>query len=570
MEEREEHARKYALKNAVDYGKAIPGPIVSKLMAESKGQLDAREAAKIAKAAAAWANALSKEDLQKEYSQYSQEFEAEKKVKAEKTAKPKMELEGAEAGSFVTRFPPEPSGYMHLGHAKVAILEQEFKNIYKGKLLLYWDDSNPEKERKEFVDAFKKDLDWLGIKFDREVYASDNIEKVYEYAKKMISDGKAYACSCDSEQMKEGRMKGKGCEHRLASPEDSLKVFGQMLKGELQEGDAVIRFKGDMKSENTTLRDPTLMRIKKDKHYRQGGKYNVWPLYDLNTPINDFLNGVTDVIRDKNYGLRDALYLAIVDALGIRRPRIHPEARLVVNNNITSKRTLNILVEEGKISGYDDPRLITLVALKRRGVRPAAIKEFVMRFGMSKSESHVDLSMLMDENKKIVDPEAKRLYFVENPAKLTVEGASKQAVELKLHPTAGMGSRTIHVGNTFYISAADSKELQMGATVKLKGLYGVRITRFDKDSAIGTQSEEDSKLKFQWVVDGNRMPCEIIVPKPPLKDDGEFDADSIKVVKGFVEDYASKLKEGEVVQFERFGFCILDNRKTMSFIFMSK
>ncbi len=565
-----ELARKYALKNAVDYGKAIPGPIVSKLMAASKGQKDMKEIAKAASDAAAWANALGKDDLQKEYAKYSVEFDAEKKVKTEKTAKPKMELEGATTGTFVTRFPPEPSGYMHIGHAKVAILEQEFKKIYNGKLLLYWDDSNPEKEKQEFVDAFKKDLDWLGIKFDKEAYASDNIPKVYDYARQMILGGKAYACSCDSEQLKEGRMKGKGCEHRLGTPEDSLKAFESMLKGELAEGDAIIRFKGDMKSPNTTLRDPTLMRIKKEKHYRQGTKYTVWPLYDLNTPINDFLNGVTDVIRDKNYELRDALYMAILDSLGLGKPRIHPEARLVIDNNITSKRDLNILFKEGKITGYDDPRLITIAALKRRGVKPAAIREFVMRFGMSRSESHVDISMLMDENKKLIDADAKRLYFVESPVKVTVEDATRQKIEIKLHPTANMGSRSYTVDGTFYVSKQDADTLQMGMVFKPKGLYGVRVTKYESGTIVGTKIEEDSKLKVQWVNEKNRTDCEILVPKPPLKEDGEFDTASLVTVKGYAEDYALKLKEGEIIQFERFGFCILDDKKRMSFIFMSK
>jgi glutamyl-tRNA synthetase len=342
-----------------------------------------------------------------------------------------------------------------------------------------------------------------------------------------------------------------------------------MLKGELDEGDAVIRFKGDMESENTTMRDPTLMRIKKDRHYRQGSKYFLWPLYDLNTPINDFLNGVTDVIRDKNYGLRDALYLTILEAMGLKKPRIHPEARLVLNNNITSKRDLNILVKEGKIKGYDDPRLITIAALRRRGVRPEAIREFVMRFGMSKSESHVDISMLLDENKKLIDPEAKRLYYVQNPVKVTVEAAELQNIELKLHPTADMGSRTYAVSNTFYISDTDAKGLAAGDTIKLKNVGTVQVSRIDAQSITASPIEGESELKAQWVAERHRD-CEVILPKPPLKDDGEFDDGSLQVSKGFVEEYASKLREGEVVQFERFGFCILDNKEHMSFIFITK
>lgn len=564
-----EVARRYAVKNAIDYGQAMPGPIVSKLMALRQGSIE--EASKVANEAAAWANAMSKDDLKSEYAKYAEGFAVEKKEKEEKTAKPKMELPGAVKGSFVTRFPPEPNGYMHIGHAKAVILEQEFKRIYGGKLLLYWDDSNPEKEKQEFLDSIKRDLDWLGIEFDREVYASDNMEKVYSYAKILIEKGKAYACSCNSERMREMRMKGGECEHRNTGINENLKVFEQMMEGELEEGEVVIRFKGEMKSDNTTLRDPTLMRVKKSKHYRQGSKYSLWPLYDLNTPINDYLNGVTDVIRDKNYELRDALYLMILDALGLKRPRIHSEARLVINDNVTSKRELNILIEEEKISGPDDPRLITIAGLRRRGIRPEAIREFIMRFGMSRSESHIDISMLLDENKKLVDPTAKRLYFVDNPAKVLIEGLEAKSIELKLHPSANLGSRSYRTDGVFYVSGTDAKAMPMGAIFKLKGFTeGFRVDHFEDSSMMCKIVDEDAKLKAQWVTDRNKIPCQVIMPRPPLKKDGEFDNESLTVVKGFIEDYALKLKEGEMVQLERFGFCILDDKKAMSFIFMSK
>lgn len=566
--ENTELARKYAIKNAVDYGKAMPAPIVSKLMSANKGA-KIQDIAKIAQEASDWANSLSKDDLTKEYAKYSGEFESEKKVKTEKTAKPKMELVGAVKGTFHTRFSPEPSGYAHIGHAKAALLASTFAQIYEGKTSLYFDDSNPEKEKQEYVDAIKTDLDWMGIKFDDEYYASDNIPRVYELAKKLIADGKAYACSCSPDEMKEARMHGKTCLHSKRKPDENGLIFTEMLGGKFEEGDTVIRFRGDMKSDNTALRDPTILRVKKDKHYRQGNKYVVWPLYDFNTPINDYLHGITDVIRSKEYELRNPLYIMILDALGLPKPNIHLEARLIIKRNITSKRYLHIYVEEGQLKGYDDPRLVTLSALRRRGVRPAAIKEFVLRFGMSRVDSTVDLSMLLDENKKIIDPEARRLYYVENPVSVKVEGAKPQKVELKLHPTANLGSRSYDVADAFYISGADAKGVTVGSAIKLKGLYSVKASKVDPQLITASPLEGESELKAQWVTE-KHLDCEVLIPKPPLLEGGEFDTESLQVSRGYIEDYATNLKQGDVVQLERFGFCILDNKEKMSFILLSK
>jgi glutamyl-tRNA synthetase len=567
--EMNELARKYAVKNAIDYGKAMPGPIISKLMAGAKGG-DVSAVTATAKEASDWANSLSAEELQAEYSKYAEEFESDKKIKAEKTAKPKMELEGAVKGNFHTRYAPGPSGYATIGHAKAALLASSFAQIYQGKLSLYFDDSNPEKEKQEYVDAIRADLKWLGIKFDDEYFASDNIPTIYEYARKLIKEGKAYACSCDVETMKKKRMGKEECGHRNGDFSESLRIFELMVKGQMDQGEAVIRFKGDMGSDNTAIRDPTILRVKKDKHYRQDSKYSVWPLYDFNTPINDVLHGITDVIRSKEYELRDPLYRMVLEALGLQPPRIHPIARLVIKNNLPSKRYQRIYIEEGLLSGYDDPRLVTLSALRRRGIKPEAISEFVLRFGMSKTDSVVDISMLLDENKKLVDPTAKRLYFVDNPVRLSIEHAKTKTVELKLHPTAKMGSRKYKVDGNFCISGTDAKKLTPTMLFKLKELDSLRMKEYDNDVIVATQADQDTRFRIQWVPEKQYVECQIIVPKPPLLEDGEFDRSSLQVVKGYAEPYVSKLREREVIQFERFGFCILDDKKKMSFILMSK
>lgn len=567
-EKTKELIRKYAVKNANDYGKAIPGSIIGKIMSLPKMEIG--EVKSEVQKAVLWVNALSRFELEANYSKYSDEFKEEQKIKAETTSKPKMELPGAIKGNFATRFPPAPNGYMHIGHAKASILEQEFAKIYDGKLFLYWDDTNPEKDREEYVEAIKNDLKWLGIKFDKEYYASDSIEKLYTYAKKLINDGKAYACSCTAEQMKDKRMHCKKCEHRTTSKEESLKVFEEMLDGTLDEGDAVIRLKANIESQNTTLRDPTLLRIKKEPHYRHKEKYKVWPLYDFNTPILDSMNGVTDVIRSKEYELRDELYYMILDMLGLRKPRIHSEARLTIKNNITSKREQNLYVKEGKLSGYDDPRLVTIIALKRRGVEPDAIRNFVLRFGMSKAESVVDISMLLDENKKIIDPVAKRLYYVENPVKLVIEGAKNREITLNFHPSADMGTRSYEVSDTFYISGTDASKLATKDVLHMKNFDTVAVKKKQRAEILTTISNKDSDLNVQWVAEGKLAVAKIIIPKPPLNDDGTFNDQSLKTSEGYVESYAAKLKAGDIIQFERFGFCKLESKKDLQFIFISK
>ncbi len=523
-------------------------------------------------------NAMSKEAQIAEYDTYKGEFEHEYSEKVKNTSSPHMELKGAVEGNFSTRFAPEPSGYMHIGHAKVVFLEQEFAKIYKGKMFLYFDDTNPEKESQEFVDAIKRDLDWLGVTFDKEYYASDSIEKMYEYARQLIKNGKAYVCTCPSETIKSYRMKGLSCPHSRNPEAENMMMFDEMLEGDYDEGQAVLRFRGDMSSSNTVMRDPAIMRIKKHVHYRQGDKYIVWPTYDFNTPVMDSLHEVTDAMRSKEYELRGEIYVEILKALGLRVPRMHHEARLVVKGSLTSKRKLNDLISKGLISGYDDPRLITITALRRRGIRPEAIKKFVMRFGMSMTNSVVDLSLLYAENKKLVDPHAKRLFYVENPVKVVVENPGKlpKSVSLKLHPSNDLGSRSYAIGATFYISGSDADSLDMDSKIRLKELADLRILSVSKEAIHAeaikiSESEAKSMKKIQWVPEESKLECKVLIPKDLVDENENFLQDSLQVSKGYIESFAQKLEKGEVVQLERFGFAAFDGDEgdAKQFIYIS-
>ncbi len=554
--------RKLAIKNAIDYGKADEKAVLSKTISKiPSNERNVPEIIKLVKQEVAKVNFESEDQLKNDYEQYKTEFEEYEKEKAEKTSKPRMELDGAKDNDFVTRFAPEPSGYMHIGHANAAFLAREFANIYHGKVGLYFDDTNAAKEKQEFVDAFKRDLEWLGIKFDTEYFASDSIERLYEYAQALITKRGAYVCTCDADKVKDLRSKGVDCEHKSQTVEQNLALWKSMLDGEFDENKAVLRFFGDIKDQNTAMRDPTLFRIKKVSHYRQGEKYFVWPTYDFNTPIMDSIHGVTDAIRTKEYELRDELYYEILDRLGLRKPRVHSHSRIVIVGNIVQKREINGLINEGKVEGYDDPRLITIVGMRRRGIAPLAIKEFVLKFGMSKAEGKASMETLLVENRKLIDKDAVRLFAVEDPIEVHVKMGEAQAT-LKLHPSNALGSKSYKLNGEFYLA---KKDVEGATELRLKDLYDIKIIS-SGENAIAAEKVEGIKPKkiVQWVPKEGSINCRFDYIED-LVVDGEFNENSIIEVNAVAENYLEKVDAGAIVQFERIGYFKLDEKSTMNF-----
>jgi glutamyl-tRNA synthetase len=558
--------RKYAVKNAIDYGKAEVGSVLGKVIPLAKGAA-VPELKREVELAVKEVNALDRRELEAEYEPHRKEFEERAEQTVRKTEKPNLEVEGAEMGKVVTRLPPAPTGYMHIGHMKQAVLSSEIARMYKGRFYRFFDDTDPENCRQEFVDAMLRDHEWLGLRFDKTYYSSDFVEQTYKYAKEMIEKGKAYVCTCEREAMKKKRYDGEECEHRNRPVQQNSAMFQEMLDRRFHEGKAILRYRGDMKALNTVMRDPVLMRIVDTPHYRMGTKYPVWPTYDFNTPIVDSLQGVTDVVRSKEYELHDELALEILKALGLRAPRFHLEARLNIKGNITQKREIKALVEEGRLQGWDDPRLMTIMALRRRGITSEGIRNFVLKLGMTKTDSTVPLEMLLAENKKVIDPIAKHLFFVSNPVRLKVNGFSGEA-KLRLHPVQE-GFREYVVRDGFYIGKDDAASLERGEAIRLKDLVDAKIAKKAKE--IDAEKSMDGRGKIiQWVSEGNFLPCSVVVPGPILDGKGAFNPNSLSTVEGYVESYAGKLKEHEIVQFERFGYCILDDKKGMGFIFISK
>jgi glutamyl-tRNA synthetase len=559
--------RKYALKNAAEHGSARESTVLAKVLSvdpslKKNMKTLAMQVASVVKEI----NAMDKDSLQRAYAEYEDEFEKAHSEKAAKSAEHSFYVEGAVEGSFKTRFAPEPSGYMHIGHAKAAFIEKELARIYKGSVSLYFDDTNPAKERQEFVDSLKKDAKWLGISFSDEYYASDNIEYEYKCAEKLIKEGYAYACFCNADMIGEKRGEGKGCGHRNQTEDANLSFWKNMINGEYGENQVSLRFKGDMQALNTVMRDPVLFRIKKDVHYRQGDKYAAWPSYDFNTPIIDSIKGITHAARSKEYELRDELYYKLLDLLEMRKPSIIEFSRLKVANNMTSKRDTNKLIEDGLVSGYDDPRLVTISALRKRGITPEAIRDFALRSGMSKSESTSSMEELLALNRRIIDNSSKRLFFVREPVKLEVAGVDKIDVKLPLHPNAEIGFREYSCGSVYYIDRNDADALEIGSTARLKGAFNIKVTEIN-DNLIKAEykgTEKVDALIMQWVSEGNLVQATLTLIGDLLKDD-EFNRSSMMKVNGYVESYASKLKDNDTVQFERIGFFKFDAKEKTFF-----
>lgn len=554
-------ALKHALKNAAEYGKATANGVIGKVVAECpECKEDMRTAYIIINEAIDEVNAMAIEEIEKKMKefQYGEKSEktAEEKIR-DKVPNPKQGL--------VTRLPPEPNAAaLHIGHAKAMWLDRTIADLFHGKCILRWDDTNPEKERAEYVEEIKKDLVWLGIKWDEEVYSSDYMGLFYELCEKLLRKGSAYVCICEPDAIKENRAKKRACLCRANTAETNISLWKKMLDGEILPGKAVVRFKGDMQSENTTLRDPSLFRIldiENMPHFRQGKKYHVWPLYDFQSAVMDSPDtiGITHPLRSKEYELRNELYFMLIDALGISRPNLITISRLTIPGCPVSKRIIRPLVEEGIVWGWDDPRLVTIKGLARRGILPEAIRNFVLEFGISTAESNPDLEKLFAENRKIIDPISQRRMFVSDPVKMEIVGLEKTEVVLRNHPEKDMGERRVRVSDFVYVSKEDLKSLEDGEILRLKDFCNVKFEDNGLNpifAFMGNAHLKDAK-KIQWVP-RNGIKCSVFIPERLFNEDETMNKYSLRIDEGLCEPSCLDLAKGAIVQFERYGFVRLD------------
>jgi glutamyl-tRNA synthetase len=552
-EELRKEIRKMSLQNAYEHGgetrdKIILGKILG-IKADLRSKI--KEISPEISEIVASVNQLSSEEQEKEIKENFPEILVPKEKIIEREGLP--ELKDAEHGKVITRFPPEPNGYPHIGHAKAAIINSEYAKMYDGKFILRMDDTNPEAERMEYHAAIKVGLEWLGIEFDIVKSTSDDMELFYEKGNELINSGKAYVCTCKRDDISKNRRERKACKCSTENIEKNNKNWEKMNE-KFKPGDAIVRFRGDMKADNAVMRDPVLFRIIEGKHYTLGEKYRIWPSYDMAVAIEDSIDGVTHAFRSKEFELRKELIDAILDALNMRKPAQGFFSRLEFKGMPISKRIIKPLIEEGKVSWYDDPRLPTLEALRRRGIKPEAIRKFIMSLGLTKANTLAPFDALEAFNRKFVDADSIRLFMVKNAKKLTLQNFAMSSVEIPNHPIKDMGKRKIEIDGNFYISGDDAQSIKEGTQIRLLGLGNVNITKAGID------------FEGEFVEDGETTDIEIkmIVPKT-LFNGEEFNEDSLEEFDVYTEPHYLQLKEGEEIQFVRFGYCRKDSQNQAIF-----
>lgn len=413
---------------------------------------------------------------------------------------------GKHGGRVATRFPPEPNGYLHIGHAKSICLNFGIARDYKGTCNLRFDDTNPVKEDDEYVRSIQADVEWLGFKWSALHYASDYFEKIYDFAVQLIRMDKAFVCSLNAEQMREYRgtltQPGKNSPHRSRSVEENLDLFKRMRKGEFADGEHVLRAKIDMSSPNINLRDPVLYRIRRAHHHRTGDKWCIYPMYDYAHALSDMLEGITHSICTLEFEDHRPLYDWFLEVLNTpNRPQQIEFSRLNLNYTVMSKRKLLDLVQEKRVRGWDDPRMPTIQGMRRRGFTPAALRQFADAVGVTKKENSIEMAMLESHIREDLDREAPRAMAVLRPLKLVITNyAEDQSEEFDVpnHPQRPeMGMRKVPFSRELYIEQDDFMEnppkdffrLAPGREVRLRSAYFVRCEEVVKDPVTGAPVE---------------------------------------------------------------------------------
>lgn len=510
---------------------------------------------------------------------------------------------------IVTRFPPEPNGYLHIGHAKSICLNFGLAQKYNGKCNLRFDDTNPIKEDVEYVDSIQADVKWLGFDWeDRKYYASDYFEKIYELTIKLIQAGKAYVCDLTPEEIRQYRgtlvEAGKESPYRNRSVEENLALFQKMKNGELADGSKVLRAKIDMSSPNMNLRDPIIYRIAHVEHHNTGTQWCIYPMYDYAHPISDAIEGITHSICTLEFEDHRPLYDWTLEALEFElpRPKQIEFARLNMTNMIMSKRKLRALVEGGYVSGWDDPRMPTISGLRRRGYTPEAIRDFCERIGVAKSNSTVDIAMLEHCIREDLNLRANRAMAVLRPLKIVIENYPEEKVEYlqaTVAPDANPvnGYRNIPFGREIYIEQEDFMEeapkkffrLKPGGEVRLKHAYIIKcedVIKDDSGNVIelrcsydpdtksgGANSGRKVKGTLHWVSAKHAIKAEVrlydyllLTEKADEADDfiSSLNPNSLEILNDcMVEPSLAWTAPGNRYQFLRQGYFCVDKESTM-------
>jgi len=557
--------RKYALLNAVKHGgKAQTGAVVGKIVGERPEYRDRiKEVSALIDKIVEEVNGISPDE--QKHMVDTEWPEAFVKEKAEEKRLPPLP-NVSKYPQVVTRYAPNPDCVLHLGSARAIVLCHEYAHMYKGKFVLRFEDTDPKLKRPvlEFYDYIREDLDWLGCKPDEEYIQSDRIPIYYEHAERLVRDGNAYVCTCKPEQFRKRILAQRPCDCRNLSVEEHLERWKRMLDGGYEEGEAVVRVKTDLHHPNPAVRDWPALRIidpVKYPHPRVGSKYRVWPLYNLASGVDDHLMGVTHIIRGKEHLTNQARQEYMYRHLGWEYPETIHYGRLKITGASLSKSKIVQGMRDGLYKDWDDPRLATFIALRRRGIQADAIKKMIIDIGPKTSDVTLSWENLYAYNRKILDPTTDRYFFVNNPIELTVRRVPKLfEARLKLHPdepNRGFREYTVQPQGednrvTLWVSKKDVDSSSVGRMLRLMELFNVKIESANVYSAQGlfvSESYEDARevkaQLIQWVLIGHDMPCLIVMP-------------DASVAEGVAESACEKLKPNDVIQFERIGFVRVD------------
>ena len=516
------------------------------------------------------------------------------------------------------RFPPEPNGYLHIGHVKAICLNFNLGLRYKAPVNLRFDDTNPTKEEQQFVDAIKENIEWLGYKWDSECYASDYFEQLFDWAVNLISQGKAYVDSQTSEQI--AKQKGTPTKPGINSPfrertiDQNKELFIQMKEGKFKEGEHVLRAKIDMSSANMLMRDPVIYRVLHRRHHRTKGKWCIYPLYDWTHGQSDYIEQVSHSLCSLEFKPHRDLYEWFLDSVctkGSLRPKQREFARMNLSYTVTSKRKLAELIELKYVNGWDDPRMPTIAGLRRRGYTPTSLRNFVETAGVAKRDNVIDFSLLEHSIREDLNIKAPRVMGVLNPVKLTIINYPKNKTEIlkgEINPEQpNLGYRDLIFSGSLYIEREDFKEtanrkyfrLTVGKEVRLKNAYIIKgesvikdnkgniteiICSYDPESKSGSGTEASKrKVKgtLHWVTQKDSLPAKVNiydrlfnVSSPDQIQDKDFKSfinqNSLKTLTGRVEPGLIKAKPGDQFQFQRMGYFVLDKDSTQGNLIFNK
>ena len=497
-----------------------------------------------------------------------------------------VDLPNAEMGKVVVRFPPEASGYLHVGHAKAALLNQHYQQHFQGRLIMRFDDTNPAKEKEEYEGVILEDLKMLKVKYDHFSRTSDHFEIILKYCEKLLKEGKAYVDDTDAETMKAEREARQESKRRNNSVEVNMKMWDLMKQGTAEGQKCAVRAKMDMKSDNGCMRDPTIYRCKVETHPATGDKYKVYPTYDFACPIVDSVEGVTHSLRTTEYMDRDEQFFWFIDALGLRKPNIYAYARLNLTNTVMSKRKLTWFVDEGIVEGWDDPRFPTVRGVIRRGLTVDALKQFILAQGSSRSVVFMEWDKIWAMNKKVIDPVAPRFTSIDEKycVPVNIAGSVKvEAVQADKHPKdKSVGTKMVWRSKTVLIDGVDAETLKEGENATFVNWGNILIKKVNKSNGKVTSVDAEANLdntdykktiKVTWLAQVADKPdaaftpatCvyyDHIISKPVLDKDDDFKnfigKDTMVEVPMHGDPELRNLKRGDIIQLQRRGFFIVD------------